>query len=113
MARIPTLAPRVAVLDARRVKPPAKTAAPIYHTPDYERWKQVVIGRAGGRCQAMLDDGSRCLKARPHNRMFADHVVELEDHGAPFDPANGQCLCGSHHTRKTAQARAARLARRG
>jgi hypothetical protein len=40
--------------------------------------------------------------------MFADHIVELNDGGAPFDVANGQCLCGAHHTAKTADARGAR-----
>lgn len=41
--------------------------------------------------------------------MFADHIRELKDDGAPLDVANGQCLCGSHHTTKTNQARAARM----
>jgi 5-methylcytosine-specific restriction enzyme A len=40
--------------------------------------------------------------------MFADHVVELRDGGSPFDLANGRCLCGAHHTRKTNEARAKR-----
>jgi hypothetical protein len=40
--------------------------------------------------------------------MFADHVVEVKDGGALYDVANGKCLCGSHHSAKTAQARAAR-----
>lgn len=45
--------------------------------------------------------------------MFADHVVEVKDGGAKLDPANGQCLCGSCHTRKTAAARKRRLDRVG
>ncbi len=44
--------------------------------------------------------------------MFADHKLERRDHGAPLDPANGMCLCGSHHTRKT-QAERARRAQGG
>jgi 5-methylcytosine-specific restriction protein A len=40
--------------------------------------------------------------------MFADHIEELQDDGDPFDVANGQCLCGSHHTLKTAAVRARR-----
>jgi nitrite reductase/ring-hydroxylating ferredoxin subunit len=43
--------------------------------------------------------------------MFADHIVEVKDGGAKFDLANGQCLCGSCHTRKTAAARAQRMGR--
>ncbi|OYW50928.1 MAG: hypothetical protein B7Z34_03715 [Novosphingobium sp. 12-62-10] len=50
----------------------------------------------------------RCRKAAPDHRMFADHKVEIKDGGAPFDLDNGQCLCGQHHSLKTAQARAAR-----
>ena len=42
--------------------------------------------------------------------MFADHRVELRDGGAALDPDNGQCLCGSCHTRKTLAARSARIA---
>lgn len=41
--------------------------------------------------------------------MFADHIVERKDGGAEFDPANGQCLCGSCHSRKTAAERAKRM----
>jgi hypothetical protein len=41
--------------------------------------------------------------------MFADHIREIGDGGAPFDLANGQCLCGAHHTRKTTATRAKRL----
>jgi hypothetical protein len=41
--------------------------------------------------------------------MFADHIVELKDGGAAFDVANGQCLCGSHHTLKTNAERARRM----
>ena len=93
--------------DSRRVLPPPKVAASIYSTPEYKAWQEIVIERAGGRCEA-IDNGKRCWKRRPGARMFADHKEELRDGGAPFDPDNGQCLCGSHHTAKTAAARAAR-----
>jgi hypothetical protein len=42
--------------------------------------------------------------------MFADHIKERQDGGDPFDPANGQCLCGAHHTLKTGRERARRMA---
>lgn len=84
-----------------------KTAAPIYHSAEYQRWRETVITRAGGQCEALVD-GRRCRKAAPRFRMFADHKVELSDGGAPFDPANGECLCGAHHSAKTARARARR-----
>lgn len=99
--KLAMLRPRVATFDARAVKPPPKQAAPIYHSPEYAEWRAAVIGNANGVCQ-----WPGC--GRAERRMFADHIVELQDGGARFDVANGQCLCGSHHTRKTAEARARR-----
>jgi len=104
------LAPaRLAAATSRRLKPPPKTAASISATPAYRAWRAAVIRRAGGRCE-WVEAGTRCPKAEPDDRMFADHRVELRDGGAEFDPANGQCLCGSHHTRKTMAERARRTA---
>jgi hypothetical protein len=100
-ARLPTF-------DARLTLPP-KVAASIYRSPEYVRWREAVIARAGRRCEA-VDNGQRCRKAEPRSRMFADHKVELRDGGAPFDVDNGQCLCGAHHTAKTALAKASRRA---
>lgn len=94
-------------MDGRRIAVLPKQAAPVYHTPEYRAWRAAVIARAGGRCEA-VDEGRRCEKAEPGHRMFADHRVEIRDGGAKHDVANGQCLCGAHHTIKTARARAAR-----
>lgn len=66
-----------------------------------------MIARAGGRCEFVVD-GARCRKARPADRMFANHKHELRDGGAALDLANGECLCGTHHALVTARARAAR-----
>jgi hypothetical protein len=93
---------RVAVADLRAVKPAPKTADPHYATPEHRAWRAAVIARAGGRCQWPGCD-------RAERRMFADHIREIRDAPAlALDPSNGQCLCGKHHTLKTAQARAAR-----
>jgi hypothetical protein len=40
------LGQRVPTLDATAVKPPPKQADAIYHTPEYERWRMIVIERA-------------------------------------------------------------------
>jgi 5-methylcytosine-specific restriction protein A len=105
MTSIRTAPTRIAARDTRRVKPPAKVPAPIYSTPQYKQWRKQVIMRAGGRCQ-----DPQCLHpTRRPSRLFADHIVELRDNGAPFDPANGMVRCGSCHTRKTADARARRM----
>lgn len=106
--KLQTLKPGLATFDARRVAPPPKTADATYTDARYAAWREAVIAKAGRRCEAVLPDGGRCPKAEPRNRMFADHVKEVRDGGDRFDPENGQCLCGSHHSLKTAQARAAR-----
>ena len=75
--------------------------------PLFEKHDALLWCDASFRCQ-WVEGGSRCTKAAPQHRLFADHIKELRDGGAPFDPANGQCLCGAHHTHKTVQARANR-----
>lgn len=106
LRKLPPLAP---TLDSAAIKRPTKKADPIYSTPQYEAWRQAVIDRAGRRCEA-IDQGRRCMKGEPEHRMFADHIVEMSDGGARYNPANGQCLCGSHHTIKTMRERARRAA---
>lgn len=90
---------RPASLAVARVPP--KVADPIYGTPEHRAWRDGVIARASGICQA-----PGC--SRRERRMFADHIVEVKDGGAALDPRNGQCLCGSCHTRKTAAERVRR-----
>jgi hypothetical protein len=99
--RLHFLKPRLATLDIRKVRAPLKTADPFYSTAEHIRWRDEVRARAGGQCET-----PGC--GRRERRMFADHIIELKDGGAPFDLANGQLQCGSCHTTKTAAARAAR-----
>jgi 5-methylcytosine-specific restriction protein A len=109
MAKISTLKPLVPRGDGRTVRPtPSQgTIDPVYNDERYKVWRKAVVANAGHRCEA-IDSGFRCVKSAPASRMFADHVTELRDGGSPFDPANGQCLCGRHHSIKTAAARARR-----
>jgi 5-methylcytosine-specific restriction enzyme A len=107
MARIKMLGPLVPRTDGRTIRVEPKRADPIYHSEEHKRWREQVLDNAGFRCQ-WIENGSRCTKAAPRHRLFADHIKELRDGGTPFDPGNGQCLCGAHHTRKTVQARANR-----
>lgn len=97
-------------LRTQQVALPPKVANPDLLTPEHRAWRAEVIRRAGGQCQ-WVDGGFRCRKAAPQHRMFADHIKERSDGGALYEPANGQCLCGQHHTIKTAEARAARVGR--
>ena len=104
MARLKVAGNRLATGDARRVRVPPKVADDIYSTPEYAAWRKIVIERSGGYCQ---DDECETPHRKP-SRLFADHIVELRDGGAPFDPANGKARCGSCHTRKTLLERAKR-----
>ena len=106
--KIPLFNPNRVPLARPKLALPPKTVAPVYQTPEHRTWRDAVLKRAGSRCEARDDRGNRCTKAAPAHRMFADHIKELFDGGAKNDIQNGQCLCGSHHTAKTMQARAAR-----
>jgi len=79
-----------------------------YGLQSHKRWREMVIARAGRRCEA-VEHGVRCSKAGPEATLYADHIIELEDGGARLDPRNGRCLCARHHTIKTNKARMARL----
>ena len=91
----------------RTVKSAGKKVDPELQTTEHLSWAAFVIKRAGYRCEA-IKDGKRCERRRP-DRLFADHKIERRDGGDPLDPANGQCLCGSCHSKKTMAMRAARM----
>ncbi|MDO1582417.1 HNH endonuclease signature motif containing protein [Rhizobium oryzicola] len=110
MGKLKTFAGTVRAIDTRTVRPPPKKADADLLTPEHRQWANEVKRRAGYQCEA-VENGMRCQVKAPA-RLFADHIVERRDGGAPLDPLNGRCLCGSHHTRKTAAARAVRLASR-
>ena len=104
--RIRVAPSRVTTRGARVIMP--KVAAAIYQTAEYRDWRWAVIARSGGRCQ-----DPQCADPMRETRLYADHVVELRDGGAPFDISNGMARCGSCHTRKTLEERARRMGRRG
>ncbi|MDR3474445.1 MAG: HNH endonuclease [Devosia sp.] len=107
MSKLKARAPRITARDTRAVRPPPKTVDPHYLTPEHRAWAKAVIDRAGRRCQDAQHDDSR---PRQGVRLFADHVVELRDGGAAYDPGNGLTRCGACHTRKTMAERARRMA---
>lgn len=104
---VPMIGARLKSTDTRKVHALPKTANDLYSSAPYRCWREAVIARAGRRCEEVVN-GVRCTKAEPRHRMFADHKIEVRDGGDLFDPANGKCMCGSHHSAKTAAARAAR-----
>ena len=101
MPKLRSLAPLVRTTNTATTPLPPKVKDEVYSTPEYQRWRAQVVGRAGGRCEYHDHHGHRCSRAQPEHRMYADHVVELRDGGAVHDSANGQCLCYMHLTIKT------------
>ena len=99
------LPPRVALADLRTAGLPPKVADSFYSSPAWIALRDRVRREVGGRCQ-MAGCG------RAERRMFADHIVELKDGGAPLKRANVWLLCASHHSFKTVAERAKRTARR-
>jgi 5-methylcytosine-specific restriction enzyme A len=96
--RVAMLPPPMPPIDTRPYRPLEKEADAVFGAPEYAVWRDAVIRRAGGKCE-WVEDGIPCGRNEP--RMFADHIIERRDGGEPFDVANGQCLCGRHHTLKT------------
>jgi 5-methylcytosine-specific restriction enzyme A len=87
----------------------AKVAQGIYSDPRFKAFREIVLKRAGYRCEHIdPETKQRCPKASPQHRLVADHKIELKDGGDPFDPSNGQCHCIQHNTRKGIQSRIAR-----
>lgn len=83
---------------AGRLRPDSR-CLDVYHDPRMREWRRLVVERAAGRCQMCGARGTR---------LWADHIVEIKDGGAPFDLSNGQALCPSCHTRKTMMVRGLR-----
>ena len=114
--RLGLLKPRLATIDTRTARPPAKQADAVLQT---SAWRQLVArtievrGRCCERCgKTHEDDGTPA-------KLIGDHIHERRDGGADLDPANVQLLCaraggngrphddgkrGGCHPRKTAEA---------
>ncbi|AKR49905.1 hypothetical protein SRCM100623_02802 [Acetobacter pasteurianus] len=91
------------VFDTRIAHTAPKRADPFYLSREWRQLMRHLVEMRGSVCQAC---------GRTNTRLFGDHIIELKDGGAKLDPANIQLLCGSCHTKKTARARAARMAAR-
>ncbi|ABD25091.1 HNH endonuclease [Novosphingobium aromaticivorans DSM 12444] len=75
-----------------RIAPRAKKTLPFYQSAEWKALVAQVIKLRGRRCQ---DCGSGS------GRIYADHVKELRDGGAPLNPMNIWLRCSPCHGAKT------------
>ena len=76
----------------------------IYHSKAWVAVRKRVLARDGNDCQIRFRG---CL-GRANS---VDHIVELLDGGAPFDPSNLQASCVPCNTRKMQATKKARSRR--
>lgn len=103
MAPLRTIRPRLQAVEPRRVAPPPKVADSFYTSPEWRALRASIVKQRGWRCQ-------KC--GRTHGQIYADHIEELKDGGAPLDPANVQLLCHPCHQSKSAAEKKRREAAR-
>lgn len=93
-----------------KVRPAPKVAASFYLSPEWRDLVKQLIAQRGRQCEDPAHDPSR---PRDGIRIFGDHICELRDGGSPLDPRNVMLRCGSCHTKKTTETRAARYHAQG
>ncbi|CAA2142761.1 hypothetical protein HYPP_03782 [Hyphomicrobium sp. ghe19] len=104
-----TLMPRIRTMDTRTVRPPPKVAEDFYSSSEWRAFVADLIRERGRVCEDPQCDGRT---HRPDMRVYADHIVEMRDGGAPLDRRNMMLRCAASHSRKTARERAKRMAKR-
>lgn len=79
---------------------PAKRArdAKVYG-PEYRKNRALALKRAGGKCEALLENGRRCGS---RDRVQVDHITPVTQ-GGTHHLDNLRVLCSPHHMAKTAQ----------
>lgn len=60
---------------------------------DWRKRRDIVSNRAGGQCEHILDNGTRCTSPGTE----CDHITRGDDH----DLTNLAWLCSLHHRQKT------------
>ena len=102
-----TLGPRLATLDTRRIKPPPKRADSIYISSEWRTFIAALIKARGRVCE---HPQCRTPDRGKDQRIFGDHIKELQDGGALLDPSNVMLMCNPCHGIKTARERGKRAA---
>lgn len=109
MARIKAAPLAIRAAEYRTAPPPAKMPDPFYASAAWRALMAEIIAQRGRRCED--PDCTKADRGRG-GRIYGDHIHELRDGGAALDPKNILLRCGACHTRKTAAARAKRMAAR-
>src|SRR6266567_944519 len=105
-----SLGPRVAPLDLRTARPPAKRADAFYLSQEWRSFvEMLIVERFGDKRNARCQDPQCEQRQRRGIRLFGDHVKERKDGGALFNKSNVLFRCGACHTRKTNEHRARRM----
>ena len=88
--------------------PPRLRAAPKVADPFYlsAEWRVLLA-------EIIAERGKACEECGAKGYVIGDHIIEIRDGGKRLDKANIKLLCAKHHGIKTAQAKRARLERRG
>lgn len=71
-----------------------------YCSKSHKSWRKAVLARDGWQCQSC---GRICTASDPKTRAHADHIKPIAEGGDRYDLTNGQCLCASCHSIKTAR----------
>lgn len=90
---------------AFKLQPAAKRVDPFYVSSEWRALMEAIKRQRGNRCE---DPEHRTEHPRSGVRIYGDHIRELKDGGAPFDPCNVMLKCPPCHQRKTAAERVRR-----
>ena len=107
MRRLKSLPPQVAKLDTRTAPLPPKESDPFYLSREWRALVAKIKRERGDVCEDPHCKG-------PHSRgqrIYADHVVEIQDGGAKLDASNVLLRCARSHSLKTARERNKRTQR--
>lgn len=103
--RLASLPAGIRTINPKSTSTLSKRTEPFYGTKEWKTFVADLVLRRGYHCE----DPACNLNGGEPSRLFADHIHELQDGGAQFDPDNIMLRCGSCHTRKTVEQRNKRL----
>ena len=107
MPKVKTMASRVIKLDTSTAPLPPKESDPFYLSREWRALVAKIKRQRGEACEDRNCKGPHT----PGQRIYADHIVEIQDGGAKLDARNVLLRCASSHSLKTARERNKRTAR--